>query len=333
MPKANKSLNELLFDLRRIEEHRGILTQQKITKIYEQLIDELQYFLAQEYLRSATNGALTFNTLQSGSRQARFLEEITERISNITPQLQSTMMNLVEETYTNCFVGMSEAVHRAKNTAEIAAFFKETQLRPEVVKRAFENNLTKLTLPSVLERHRAEIVYNCKQELTIGMINGDRYETMTKRITEKVGFSQSKADNVVRTEVHRNIECGLNDCADNVANGIKGSGLIYTSTWRNMGDEKVRPQISYKTKSGWKTRRSKNGADHVKMDGVTIIVGDRFMLEPSVFAKCPSMSGVARHDCRCRCFLEYDLMTIDEFMSLRKRQINDQKVVEKYKNK
>lgn len=331
MPKAERSLNEILFDLRRIEEHRGILTQKKIKKIYEQLIDELQYFIAKEYLNNSSNGTLTFDTLQSRARQARFLQEITERIDTITPQLQSTIMSLVEDTYTNCFIGMDQAVRRARNTAEIAAFFKETAVRPEVIKRAFENNITKLTLPSVMERHRADIVYQCKQELTIGMINGDRYETMTKRIAEKVGISKGKADNIVKTESHRNIECGLNDCADDISSGLEGSGLIYVSTWRNMGDERVRPNIRYKTKGGWKTRRSKNGADHVKMDGVTIIVGDRFKLEPNVFAKCPSMAGVARHDCRCRCFLEYDLLTIEEFDALPKKQINDVKLYQKYK--
>jgi len=331
MPKAERSLNEILFDLRRIEEHRGILTQKKIKKIYEQLIDELQYFIAKEYLNNSSNGTLTFDTLQSRARQARFLQEITERIDTITPQLQSTIMSLVEDTYTNCFIGMDQAVRRAKNTAEIAAFFKETAVRPEVIKRAFENNITKLTLPSVMERHRADIVYQCRQELTIGMINGDRYETMTKRIAEKVGISKGKADNIVKTESHRNIECGLNDCADDISSGLEGSGLIYVSTWRNMGDERVRPNIRYKTKGGWKTRRSKNGADHVKMGGVTIIVGDRFKLEPNVFAKCPSMAGVARHDCRCRCFLEYDLLTIEEFDALSKKQINDVKLYQKYK--
>ena len=330
MPKAERSLNEILYDLRRIEEHRGILTQKKIKKIYEQLIEELQYFIAQEYINHSTNGVLTFDTLQSRSRQARFLQEITERTGSITPQLEATIMSLVEDTYSNCFIGMDAAVRKAKNTAEIAAFFRDTDVRPEVVKRAFENNITKLTLPSVLERHRADLVYQCRQELTIGMLNGDRYETMAKRIAEKCNFSMGKADNIVKTESHRNIECGLNDCADNITEKMEGSGFVYTSTWRTMGDERVRPQIRYKTKRGWKSRRSKNGADHVKMEGVTILVGDKFKLEPIVYAKCPSMAGVARHDCRCRCFLEYDMMTIDEFKALPKKQINNKQLFAKY---
>lgn len=331
MPRAERSLNDLLFDLRRIEEHRGILTQSKIEKIYEQLMDELQYFIAKEYAAHSRGGVLTFDTLQSRSRQARFLQEITKRVDTISPILETTIMNMVEETYSNCFVGMSEAVRKAKNTAEIASYFKGASVRPEVIKRAFENNITKLTLPSVLERHRADLVYQCKQELTIGMLNGDRYDTMAKRIAEKCNFSMGKADNIVKTESHRNIECGFNDCADDISDSLEGSGFVYVSTWRTMGDERVRPQIRYKTKSGWKHRRSKNGADHVKMEGVTIIVGDRFKLEPTVYAKCPSMAGVARHDCRCRCFLEYDYLTIDEFDALDKKQINNMRLYLKYK--
>ncbi len=41
-----------------------------------------------------------------------------------------------------------------------------------------------------------------------------------------------------------------------------------------------------------------------------ILVGDKFELEPGVFAKCPSSSGTARNDCNCRYFFEYELMNI-----------------------
>ena len=34
MPKSKQSLNELLYDLKRIEEHREKLSEEKIRKIY-----------------------------------------------------------------------------------------------------------------------------------------------------------------------------------------------------------------------------------------------------------------------------------------------------------
>lgn len=58
------------------------------------------------------------------------------------------------------------------------------------------------------------------------------------------------------------------------------------------------------------------------MEGVTIIVGDKFKLEPNVYAPCPGMSGTARNDCRCRCFLEYDLLTLAEWGALPNKQEN-----------
>lgn len=314
MPKSEQSLNELLYDLKRIEEHREILSENKIRKIYKSLMKELNAFIAEEYFLYADGeGVLSYATLQEKAREAKFLEEVVRQVDSITPKIKAEMTSLVEETYTNCYQGMVNAVKNASNTQNLAAVITNTTLRPEVLKQAVNNNISKLTLPNVLEKHRQEIVYNIKQELTIGMINGDRYEQMARRITDKVDISYNKAMNIARTESHRNIESGLFDCAENISQGVEGSGLVYVAIWRTMKDERVRPNMRRKTKKGWKTYKSTNGADHVSMEGKTIRVGDFFEFSDGIKTKCPSKSGVARHDCNCRCFLEYDVMTEEEF--------------------
>lgn len=67
---------------------------------------------------------------------------------------------------------------------------------------------------------------------------------------------------------------------------------------------------------------SRNGANHQKMEGVIIQVGDKFQLEPNVYAECPSTSGTARNDCRCRCFLEYTLMSVEKFEELTAKSVD-----------
>lgn len=67
---------------------------------------------------------------------------------------------------------------------------------------------------------------------------------------------------------------------------------------------------------------SRNGANHQKMEGVIIQVGDKFQLEPNVYAECPSTSGTARNDCRCRCFLEYTLMSVEKFEELTGKSVD-----------
>ena len=309
-----KSLTELLYDIRRIEEHRVFLTEKKIGSMYRQLSDDLDTFLAKGYKQYAdSDGRLYLSHLDGQRKRAFFLNEIVKNVDNLEPSLQKELTDLVSKTYENCFVGMAEAIKNANTAEEIARITQDISVRPEVLKQAVNNNISKLTLPSVMQKHRAEIIYQLQRELTIGLVNGDRYETMARRMSERVGVSQSKAMNITRTESHRNVENGFMDCAEHIQEGLSGSELIYAATWRNMGDDRVRPQQMRKTKKGWIKSYNENGANHMILEGQTVKAGEFFNLGNGVKAKAPSQSGVAAHDCNCRCFVEYNLMTVEEF--------------------
>lgn len=314
MPKSEKSLNEILYDLKRIEEHREILTEKKIKAIYRQLENDLDAFIAKEYKKYADkDGRIYVSYLDAQRNKAWFLREIIKNVDGIEPLLVEELKTLIDATYEHCYTGMVEALEKADTRAEWARVTADISVQPDVLKQAINNNVSKLTLPVVMEKHRAEIIYQIQQVLTVGLISGDRYETMAKRISERLGVSESKAKNIARTETHRNIESGFMDCAEHIQEGMQGSGYIYAATWRTMKDERVRPQQMRKTKKGWVKTLSRSGADHMKMEGVTVKAGELFDLGGGVKAKAPSQSGVAAHDCNCRCFLEYNLMTVDEF--------------------
>lgn len=307
------SLDELLHEIRRIEESRVTLTEKRIMSIYKSLEKDLSAFIADEYVKYADKDGKLFLTYLGKNKRAKFLEEIVKNVDSISPQVKRELVDLVNMAYEKSFKGISSAVKKADDTKELLKGVN-TLVPPEVLNRAVRNNIDKLTLNAVMEKHRAEIIADIQQTLTTGLMNGERYETMAKRIQERLGVSYSKASNIARTEAHRNTESGFMDGAKETAKIIdKDGGLIYAATWRTMGDQRVRPQQRRKTKKGWKTTISKNGANHVKMNGVTVKVGEKFQLEPDVFAECPGMSGTARNDCRCRCFLRYRLMTVEEF--------------------
>lgn len=317
MPKSETSLNELLHELRRIEEHREKLSEKKIRKIYKQLLKEIRAFVAEAHALYANGeGRLSVADLQRHSKLAWFLEEIEKNCNFLLPEVTKEIEEAVTEAYEVCYLGMADAV---AYTADLSAL----GVRPEVMTQTINNNITKLTLPALLEKHRKEITYEIKQTLTNGLMNGERYSVMARKLTEKLDISYGKANRIVRTECHRNIEAGFMDCAEHLNEGLDGSGYIYSATWRNMGDERVRPQRRYKTKKGWKTSKREGEADHLKMEGVTVKVGEMFDLGTykgrKVTAKAPSLSGVAAHDCNCRCFLEYNLYTVEEFAEATKQ--------------
>ncbi len=314
MPKSKTSLNELLYDIRRIEQHREVLTEQKIKAIYRSLSKDLNSFIADEYTKFADeDGRVFISYLDAQNRRAKFLQEIAANVDSFSPVIKEEIETLVDITYQKSYEGMIKALKKADIEGKLEAVSKDIAVNPNVLKQAINNNISKLTLPAVLEKHRGEVIYQIQQELNIGLMQGDRYEQMARRISERLGVSESKAMNITRTETHRNIESGFMDCAEHIQEGLDGSELIYAATWRTMGDERVRPQVRRKTKKGWKTTLSKNGANHIKMEGQTVKAGDFFDLGGGVKAKAPSKSGVAAHDCNCRCFLEYNLMTPEEF--------------------
>lgn len=318
MPKSETSLNELLYDIRRIEQSREVLTEKKIKAMYQTLTDDLDTFLAKGYKKYADNdGRLFVSYLDAQRNRAWFLNEIVKNVDTLEPALKKEITELINTTYEECYKGMVEAVKKADTTEKLARATKDINVRPEVLKQAVNNNISKLTLPAVLEKHRGEIIYQIQQELNIGLMNGDRYEKMARRISERLDVSYSKAMNITRTETHRNIESGFMDSAEHIQEGLQGSDLIYAATWRTMKDERVRPQQRRHTSKGWKTTRSTSGANHIVMEGKTVKAGELFDLGiyngGKVMAKAPSQSGVAAHDCRCRCFLEYNLMTVEEF--------------------
>lgn len=319
------SLSELLYEVRRIAESRQILTEEKIQSIYRSLMDELYSYIGKNYTKYAdADGRLYLSYLDAQNKRATFLREIIKNVDEISPDIKKEITSLINDTYKESYTGMVEAVKSAKTSKKFAELVKDIEVNPDVLNQAMKNNISKLTLNPVLEKHRNEIIYQIQQTLNIGLMQGDRYETMAKRISERVGVSYSKAMNITRTESHRNVESGFMDCAEELQSKMKGdNSLIYAVTWRTMKDERVRPNQRRKTKHGWKIVKGKGSANHQQMEGVTIKVGELFDLGNGIKTKAPGQSGDAANDCRCRCFLEYNLMTVEEFAKATNKTVDE----------
>lgn len=315
-----KTLQYYVAELRRIEQSRQADTEKEVKKIYKELLKALNSFLGNEYASYSDNkGVLSVAVLQEKARYAKFLQEVDQHLNSITPKVSKTIKSTVQNTYNAVYTGIVDAVTKSVDNEEVIKNLKGLSLRPEVMNRAINNPISGLTLPDTLEKHRKETIYNIKQQINIGLMTGERYDTMAKNVHKVIGGdsgtggSYGKAMNIVRTESHRVQESGMMDCAKDVSKGLEGSGLVYTAVWRTMKDSRVRPSYRVHTPKGWKTKTAKTTANHQKMEGKRIIVGDKFEIEPGVFSECPGSSGTARNDCNCRCYLEYELMTVEEF--------------------
>ena len=318
------NLEKYLFQLRRIEQHRGATAEKEIRKIYKGLRKELQSYLSDVYMNYSEEDLLNYGMLAKAGMDARFLEEVEQRINDITPKVASEIRKTVAATYEACYEGMQFAVEElVKDRKQLLDTFSVVRaVTPDVIKAAVNNPISGLTLNDTLEKHRKDIIYDIKRNIGVGLTNGDRYTTMAKRISESLDGDYKKSIRIVRTETHRVRESGFNDAATELNNALKNgtSGYVMAKTWHTMQDNRVRP-----------ARQKRAKYNHIKMDGVTIPIDDLFELPSGATCKAPSQTGVAGEDINCRCYLSYDLVLASELTKVQdgKKTIEEAAKVEK----
>lgn len=322
---SQKTLEHYLRQLRLIESHREKWCEENVRRHYRDLNKDLQEFLGVQYAQLAQDDKLTYEILHQKGQYARFIEEVEQRINKFTPKAAQEIKNTVQLTYKKCFEGMVDAVEKSKDYEQLKVNLKGVRaVTPDVVKNVVKNSF----LEDALEKNHKTVIYDIKQQIGVGLTQGDRMSTMAKRISEQIDSDYKKSVRIARTECHRVREAGFQDSSERISQTLKDSNSDYvmTKTWKTMQDMSVRPY----RKKGKKGFIMGKGPNHVKMEGVTILVDEEFDLGNGVKAKTPGQSGVAGHDINCRCYLSRDLMTKAEFEKLTGRKLTKTDPVTQY---
>ena len=278
--------------LQRIEEHREKQAEKEIRKLYKQILKETKQFIAEEYYQLAEDGKLTFEILRSKSMDARFLQQVEEKLDGISLDVSREIKKTVEEMYQLSYDGLKDAVTKGTDTAQ---FFDG--MTTETAQEMW-NTVDNTIMDIALEKNHKSIIWDIKREVATALTVGDRFDTMAKRIAEKLNGNYKKAILISRTEVGRVREAGHLASAKSINDDLKKgqSGMRMVKTWKSMKDGSVRDQ-------------------HKSMHGKTIEMDDDFILPDGTKTQAPKQSGVARHDCNCRCYVSYHMMDDDEFFA------------------
>ncbi|MDL2253325.1 phage head morphogenesis protein [Ruminococcaceae bacterium OttesenSCG-928-I18] len=310
--RPSGGLEQLLRTLRVIEDHRTDTMERTLRDEYSRTLRELQQYLSDEFLRYGEDGSLDFAALNRSGEHARFLEEVLAKVQHLTSGTSAAIRGMVEEMYTLAYEGVLDAVDTLAGDSRLAQVLQPIRrVRPEVLQAAVQNPVSGLTLDETLEWNRHQIIYDIKRSITNGIMNGDSYTTMASRLHEVLNGDYKKAMRIVRTETHRVQEQGHYDGMAEVDEKLKDGAVRVYKIWRTMKDERVRPQRGLSKKTG-KRLASSGKADHVKMEGVTVLRDEEFDLGHGVTTLIPGSSGNAADDIHCRCFVEYVVRDADE---------------------
>lgn len=315
MKVDNETLDRLLAQARRIAEHREADAEKEIRKAYRALLKELKEFVSDTYVKYAEDDKLTFGMLQKAGYDARFLKEIEERIGIASKKTAKELHALVEETYKIAYDGMVDGVLKQGIDKLDETFAEAVAITPEQIKNVVSNPIMEVAL----EKNHRDIIYDIKRCIAVGLMNGDRYTTVAREITNHLNMEKGaykRAVMIARTETHRVREAGNRDAALQVDKELENgtTGMRMTKTWITMKDEAVRPQRRRRGKGGSSSKMGK-GANHMILHGQCVLETEDFDLKDGNKAPAPGLSGVAGHDINCRCFAKSEMMTDEEFFA------------------
>lgn len=279
--------------LRRIEDHREQQAEKEIRKLYRKILKETRQFIAEEYYQLAEDGKLTFEILRSKSMDARFLQEVEERLGDLSIDVSREIKRTVEEMYQLSYDGLRNAVEKGKDSKELQDFFQGVDTATAQTAWASVDNTI---MDVALEKNHKNIIWDIKREVATALTVGDRFDTMADRIAGKLNGNYKKAILIARTEVGRVREAGHLASAKNLNDALQegSSGMRMVKKWMTMRDGGVRDT-------------------HSRMNGVIVEMDGPFILPSGVKTMAPKQSGVAAEDCNCRCYVSYQLMDDEEF--------------------
>jgi SPP1 gp7 family putative phage head morphogenesis protein len=223
------------------------------------------------YDKYAKGGELTWTDVNLYGRYQKEMALIGQEISGDYKGILDLLAQLSEDTYVENYL---RSAYLFEVTAQQLMGYSIPTAK--AVKVAVQNPIAKLTLPALMQAHRDEIVRRIDIEISQGIMAGEDYTRISKRIQNAVGFSRSKAMNVAVTETGR---VQVKARMDSAEKAEKYADMV--GVWNATLDLHTRPA-------------------HRKLDGQEADENGYFNYH-GMKAKGPHLWGVASMDCRCRC--------------------------------
>ncbi|MFL0365371.1 phage minor head protein [Pseudobacillus sp. 179-B 2D1 NHS] len=242
-----------------------------IEVVFAKRLKEILYRIAEMYRKYGKGRTPTYTDLNKYNRFQQEMAVIAKMFSDDYKKLVKEIESSMQTQYVEKFL-MTAFLFQMASGEEMGFTIPTT----DMVQQALVNPIANIKIPDILKRHRDEIVRKINLEITQGLVAGDSYADMAKRIRKAVGFSKKKARMVARTEAGR-----VRSVADEAVAEQASEYVEMGSVWMSSLDLRVR--TSHRQLDG--QRADKQGYFHYN----------------GLKAKGPHLWGVASMDINCRC--------------------------------
>ena len=248
-------------------------TEREVLLAYKAALKDLRLQLATLYEKYSVNGVLSYADMAKYNRLNSMIGGMTETLKATTKNTSKAILQANKKIFERSYYHNAFLIEK---TAQVKLAFGV--LNPKVVQASVENPIAGLTLSETLQTNRLAIITKIKQELTQGVIKGEPYSRIAKRIATVLGNDAAKANRVVRTEAHRNSNQAHLDSMDHAAShGVKTKKM-----WVATLDDRTRDT-------------------HADLDGQTVEMDEDFRSSSGARGQGPGLFGDPAEDINCRC--------------------------------
>lgn len=261
----------------------------KILQQYKQVTDEIMKELADLYERTGDkNGKLTYAELNRFYDLQRFERRVMAQAALLGKNNLDEIKKLLEESYDLSYSFMSYAIEKDAQVLLAGAVPSIANL----LITSSNNPIYGLRMTDAQKRDQALTVKGINDAINDGIKAGDTYGGIAKRIRKVFDSSMKRSMTIARTETHRVKNIAEQDSSMNAHN----QGVKMSKTWRNMDDEAVR-----------ETKK----ANHVKINGQTVMADENFTAISGVSGPVPGSMGRPQEDINCRCYASRRIASIE----------------------
>lgn len=275
-------LNKTTETINRIIGQKVKGSERQIAKLYANTLNDIRKELAKLYEKYEVGGKLTYVEMAKYDRLTKFTEFLTELLTGQYKDLKTLIFDVLGESYQDGYYMTAWAVE----TSTLSKLAYST-VSAETILAAVDNPLTNLS--ERIHKNMVNSIFEIRQEVTQGLVQGDTYGKMAKRLKDKLDIKAYEAVRIVRTEGHRVAELSSSDSAEHASK----NGIVMTKTWNSSEDERVRNR-------------------HKQLNGQTVPVDEDFKMGDMVGKAPGQMSGGGKANINCRCFVTYSVESINK---------------------
>lgn len=252
-----------------------------LIKVYGSALRDIKQMIAEMFEKYGDQ--VTYKDMVAYQRLTNLELSIAKQIKTLTGKGKRTVEKAFRDIVSESFTATGTAISKS---LEVTVGFGV--MNEEVIKTAILNPMQRISWSDALQENSAKYLSQIKTELSQGLIKGEGYAKIAKRLEKSTEMSANKTIRIVRTEGHRAQSVGRKLAVDKVEGAADRLGIKVKRVWVATSDDRTRDS-------------------HKAMDGKEADDDGLFTLPSGVKTEGPGMSGVAEEDINCRCSVRIEV--------------------------